>query len=68
MEEENTNIRKTALIYELGHEPDDTVYWLSQSPEDRIAAVEALRRQYYGNEAINARIQRVYRIVKLEQS
>ena len=44
---------------------DDLEYWLSRSPEERISAVEFLRRQYYGN---TARLQRSARIVKQKQS
>jgi len=40
---------------------DDLAYWLSKSPEERIAAVEYLRRQYYGS---TARLQRVARVVQ----
>ena len=39
---------------------DDLVYWLERSPEERISAVEILRRQYYGS---SERLQRVSRIV-----
>ena len=39
----------------------DLLYWLSQPPEERIAAVEYLRRQYYGN---SERLQRVVRAIK----
>lgn len=44
---------------------DDLEYWLSQSQEDRIAAVEYLRRQHYGN---SARLQRSARVIQLSQS
>lgn len=30
---------------------DDLEYWLSKTPEERVSAVEMLRRQYYGNTA-----------------
>jgi hypothetical protein len=36
-------------------------YWLSRPPEERIAAVEELRREYYGN---SHRLQRVARFVQ----
>ena len=35
---------------------DDLAYWLSKTPEERVATVDYLRRQYYGNAA---RLQRV---------
>ena len=40
---------------------DDLAYWLNRSPEERISAVEILRRQYYGS---SERLQRVSRIVE----
>jgi len=40
---------------------DDLAYWLDRSPEERISAVEILRRQYYGS---SERLQRVSRIVE----
>jgi hypothetical protein len=40
---------------------DDLNYWLSKTPQERIAAVEQLRRQHYGNPA---GIQRTARVVK----
>ena len=39
----------------------DLNYWLSLTPEERISAVEILRRQYNGN---SARLQRTVRIIK----
>lgn len=41
-------------------------YWLSRPPEERIEAVEILRRQVYGEDT--PRLQRVVRIIKLSQS
>lgn len=40
---------------------DDLAYWQKQSPEDRISAVEILRRQYYGG---SERLQRFSRVIK----
>lgn len=40
---------------------EDLEYWLSRSPEERVAAVEFLRRQYYGDPG---RLQRVARVIK----
>ena len=28
---------------------DDLAFWLEKSPEERISAVEILRRQFHGN-------------------
>jgi hypothetical protein len=40
---------------------DDLQYWLSKSSEERIAAVEFLRKQYYGD---SAGLQRTVRVIK----
>jgi hypothetical protein len=48
-------------------DPDDSVeYWLSRPVEERLRALEFLRRICYGA-AATARIQRVLEVVKLEQ-
>ena len=39
----------------------DLQYWLSKTPEERVSAVEFLRRQFHGSEG---RLQRVARVVK----
>ena len=43
---------------------EDLAYWLSKSPDERIAAVEYLRGQYHGS---TERLQRVVRIIQLPQ-
>ena len=40
---------------------DDLAYWLSKTPEERVATVDYLRTQYYGNAT---RLQRVVRVVQ----
>lgn len=40
---------------------DDLDYWLSRTPEERIAAVEILRKQYDGN---SNRLQRTARVIQ----
>lgn len=39
---------------------DSLNYWLSKTPQERIAAVEHLRKYYYGN---TAGLQRTARVV-----
>jgi hypothetical protein len=59
-------MEKVVHKYKLGEEPDDLEYWLTKTPQERLAAVEQLRINYiiiYGN-GIIPRLQRVYRIVK----
>ncbi len=40
---------------------DDLVYWLSKSPEERVAAIDYLRRQFHGS---SARLQRSARVIQ----
>lgn len=44
---------------------EDLAYWLSKSPEERVAAVDYLRRQYHGS---TTRLQRSARVVQRTQS
>ena len=39
----------------------DLAYWLSKTPGERVAAVDYLRRQFYGD---SERLQRSARVVK----
>jgi hypothetical protein len=40
-------------------EADDIAYWLSKTPAERIEGIEYLRRCIYGDDAIDAPVQRV---------
>lgn len=44
---------------------DELAYWLSRSPDERIGAVEILRRQQYAG---TPRLQRTVRIIKRAKS
>lgn len=62
-------LNKSAFsIHKLGKEPKAYVYWLQQSVEKRISAIEFLREQYHTTDEIQSRLQRVYRITKLASS
>jgi len=56
-------IKKTVKKYKLGKNSvkSDYKYWQDKSPEERVSAVEVLRRQHNGS---SARFQRVARIIK----
>jgi hypothetical protein len=56
--------RTAVRVSRMGEEPRDLTYWLTRTPEERLAAVQFLRNQYAEP---GARLQRVYRIVKLEK-
>lgn len=44
---------------------EDLAYWLSKTTQDRIEAIELLRRQYHGS---SARLQRSARVIQQTQS
>ena len=39
-------MEKVIHKYKLGEEPDDMEYWLTKTPQERLAAVEQLRINY----------------------
>jgi hypothetical protein len=43
-------------------------YWLAQTPHQRMEALEDLRIANYGEETINARVQRVFGVPKRRRS
>jgi hypothetical protein len=62
-------LNKSAFsIHKLGEEPKAYIYWLQQSAEKRISAIEFLREQYHTKDEIQSRLQRVYRIAQLASS
>ncbi|MDZ4713615.1 MAG: hypothetical protein SGI89_15005 [bacterium] len=46
--------------------PKDYDFWKTQSHENRIAAIEFLRQSTYGK--VTPRLQRIYKIIKRQQS
>ena len=57
--------RSAVTVVHKGKEEPAWKYWLTQTPEQRISAVEFLRQQYAGSEQ---RLQRVYTVIKLPRS
>ena len=57
--------RQVVKISKLGEETPNYEYWLTQSQEKRISAIEFLRKQYDGTQS---RLQRVYRITQRKSS
>lgn len=49
---------------------DEREYWRSKTPEERLMALDQLRKQYMKLKGIDAeqRVQRVYKIVKRSES
>lgn len=58
-------IAKTYRKVKLGQEGSDFAFWQSRTPQERLEALESIRREYhrwkYGAEP---RFQRVYRVTK----
>jgi HAMP domain-containing protein len=49
-------------------EPDDSLeYWLSRPVEERLRALERLRRISYGDTVASGRLQRVFEVARLER-
>jgi len=44
---------------------ENLAFWLSKTPEERVSAVEHLRRQLHGS---SARMQRIVHVVRRSQS
>jgi len=57
-------VRKTSLK-DLSEIKENLAYWLSKTPEERIAEVERLRRRYHGS---LTRLQITARIVQRAKS
>jgi len=53
-------VTKVALRDPAGSQTD-LAYWLKRTPEERVSAVEQLRRQTHGS---SARLQRVARVIQ----
>jgi hypothetical protein len=48
-------------------DPDDALeYWLSRPVEERLQALEHLRRTFYGNSIVSEGLQRVLEVAELE--
>ncbi len=56
-------IDKSVLdIGTLGKDSDDFEFWLTQSPEERLNAIEFLRQQFYDYDPVTTRLQRILEI------
>lgn len=57
--------RRFFSVSDLHDESDETAYWQSRTPQERMSALEYLRRMAYGHDAATARLQRVLTVVEL---
>jgi len=53
---------KKIHLHDSDQQKKDREYWLSQSPESRLSAVEFMRKQFYAE--YPERLYRVYRVIK----
>jgi hypothetical protein len=61
-------MRKVVQIHHLDSHSEirqNLEYWLSRSPEERLAAVDELRREVYGD---SHRLQRCVRVVRVKNA
>jgi hypothetical protein len=66
---QSARMDKTVLsVTTLTDEPSDRDFWLSKTPEERLAAVELLRAINYGYDPATARLQRVLSVAQLGES
>jgi hypothetical protein len=57
--------RTTLTVGAIFDEPDDKAYWLSKTPEERLAALELMRQIIYGYDHSTApRLQRVLELAE----
>ena len=60
--------RNVLSIVSLDEATGDRAYWSSQTPLERLRALEYLKQVAYGYDAATARLQRVLTVVELSQS
>lgn len=59
--------RNKVETFAMGKEPRDRSYWMSKTPEERLAALEFLRQVTYGYDPATARLQRVVELIDLRK-
>ncbi|GJQ25025.1 MAG: hypothetical protein HBSAPP02_00570 [Phycisphaerae bacterium] len=66
--ENSYRLDRTAFsVVSLDEQDDEGLYWRGKSPDERLRALEYLRRMAYGN-AATARLQRVLSVAQLGES
>lgn len=56
-------MERTVRIVGLRENQSDLKYWLSKSPQERLAAIETLRKQYVKLKHFRPGLQRVCRVI-----
>ena len=63
-----SGIKKCYTRVSIHSQKSDFAYWQTQSYQVRLAALEQIRREYHGwRYGAEPRLERVYKIVKLEK-
>ena len=59
-------MQKVVAKYKLGEEPNDLAFWLTQTPLQRLSALESMRDLSIKltHNGIKPRFQRVYTVIK----
>jgi len=60
--------RNSFSVHNLYDEDSDLIYWRNQSPQDRISAIEMMRRINYGNDVATTRLQRFFEVAEFPPS
>ena len=64
---DTNKIDKSAFsIVDLHESGDEKKYWSSKSPQERVQAIEIMRKILYGEDATTARLQRILEITELK--
>ncbi|HEX6983904.1 MAG TPA: hypothetical protein VF170_00945 [Planctomycetaceae bacterium] len=59
------SLDRTAFsVVSLDDVPDDKTYWLSRTPQERLAAQEYMRQVAYGYDPATERLHRVLEVVE----
>ena len=58
-------MKKTIVIKRTHEDSGDAEYWVEQSPQQRLAALEEIRKEYIQWKfGAQSRLQRVYRVIQ----
>lgn len=52
-------------VVSLHDEPDEKAYWLSKTPQERLAALELMRQIMFGYDPMSDRMERVLEVVEV---
>lgn len=66
--EKNRLNKSVVTISSLNDESDEKYYWLNVTPQERLIALETMRKINYGYDATTARLQRFFEIAEFKKS